>query len=250
MTPVGEILLTLMESGASSRVSLPVLLCEDARRELPILGVGITLMHEDGLVARAASSDPVSASLEELQVSLAEGPAPEAFASGRLVVVPDLLTVDPGRWPAYTPAALAQSVRGVLAYPLRIGDIHLGVLSLYRTEPGMLDDAELARALQYADAAVLILVHLQSLDRHDAAKATNHRPVNTHHRVTADTPIELAFPGQPEVHQATGMVSAQVQVSLKDALLLLQAHAYAEGVPIAEVAHAVVHRKMSFHHRS
>lgn len=235
MNPAGKILLTLMQRGATTRTSLPALLCEDARSTLPVMGVGITLMDAEGLVARAAASDPLASSLEELQLSLGEGPALEAHGSGRLVLVPDLAIQDPGRWPAYTPAALEQAVRSVTAYPLRIGGIRLGVLSLYRAEPGILDDAGLARALQYADAAVLILLHLQSL--------------NGHHG-TEDTPIEVAFPGLPEVHQATGMVSAQVRVDLKDALLLLQTHAFAEGVPIAAVARDVVDRRISFHHRA
>jgi hypothetical protein len=46
------------------------------------------------------------------------------------------------------------------------------------------------------------------------------------------------------------MVSAQVEVGLTEALLLLQAHAYAEGVPIAEVARAVVARTLSFNPHS
>lgn len=248
MTPVGEILLALMERGAASGTSLPQLLCEDACSNLPIMGAGITLMDADGLIVRSASSDEVTARLEELQVSLGEGPALAAFSSGRLVLVPDFGTLDPGRWPAYTPAAQDAGVRAVMAYPLRIGGIHLGVLSLYRAAPGVMDDPDLARALLYADAAVLILLHLQSLaDQHGLPEGV--RATANGSDCALDHPIEVAFPGQPEVHQATGMVSAQVEVGLREALLLLRAHAYSEGVPIAEVARAVVDRNLSFNHR-
>ena len=247
MNPAGEILLSVMDSGVGSGASLPVLLCEDACRRLPVTGVGITLVDADGQVARVAASDPLTSNLEDLQLSLGEGPAPEAGRSGRLVMVPDLSTVAPGRWPAYTPEVLDRGVQAVMAYPLRIGRIRLGVLSLYRSEPGSLDDPDLALALHYADAAVLVLLHLQSLDgyggRRDAVPGADGLP-------PVDTALERAFQGQPAVHQATGMVSAQAQVGLKEALLLLQAHAFAEEVTICEVAHAVVERRMSFGHRS
>ena len=242
MTPVGEILLSLMDGGgAGSGASLPVLLCEDACRRLPVMGVGITLVDTDGLATGVAASDRVSSGLEDLQLGLGEGPALEAGRSGRLVMVPDLAAVAPDRWPAYTPAALDAGVRGVMSCPLRIGGIHLGVLSLYRADSGTLDDQVLALALRYADAAILILLHLQSLES---------VPGTTDGAPPVDTAIEVAFQGQPEVHQATGMVSAQAGVGLTEALLLLQAHAFSEELPIVEVARAVVGRRTSFHHRS
>jgi GAF domain-containing protein len=250
MTPVGEILLSIMNGGgAASGASLPVLLCADARRRLPVMGVGITLVDAGGLVASVAASDPVSSGLEDLQLGLGEGPAVEASRSGRLVMVPDLSTVAPDRWPAYTPAALDEGARAVMAYPLRIGGIHLGVLSLYRSEAGTLDEDGLALALRYADAAILILLHLQSLEGR-GGRGVGPLPGAGDGLRPPDTPVEIAFQGQPEVHQATGMVSAQVGVGLKEALLLLQAHAFSEGVPIVEVARDVVDRRMSFNHRS
>ena len=249
MTRAADILLTLMnENGVSPGKSLPALLCEDARRRLPVMGVGITLVDADGLVTRAAASDAGSSSLEDLQLDLGEGPAVEAVRFERLVMVPDLSAVTPDRWPAYTPAALDRGVCAVMAYPLRIGGIHLGVLSLYRSDAGALDDADLALALHYADAAVLVLLHLQSLTNHGARAEPAASSVDGLPPI--DTALEVAFQGQPEVHQATGMVSAQLRVDLKEALLLLRARAFAEGVPVLEVARAVVDRRMSLDDRA
>lgn len=243
MSPAGRILLSLMDS-ARAGASLPVLLCEGAARKLPVMGVGMTLVDTGDLVASAASSGPAVADLEDLQVSLGEGPGVEAGREGRFVMVPDLAAVAADRWPAYTPAVIERGVRAVMAFPLRVGGIHLGVLTLYRSDLGALHDEDLALALQYADAAVLVLLNLQSFDDHGAGKESHQGPL------PGATALDAAFQGQPEVHQATGMVSVQAGVDLKEALLLLQAHAFTEGVPIVEVARAVLARSTSFHDRS
>ena len=46
---------------------------------------------------------------------------------------------------------------------------------------------------------------------------------------------------QAVVHQAAGMVSAHCHCSTGDALALLRARAFADGQPVGQVAHAVVH---------
>ena len=48
------------------------------------------------------------------------------------------------------------------------------------------------------------------------------------------------------VHQATGMVMAQVQVPAEDALALLRGHAYALATDINDVATRVVNRSINF----
>jgi hypothetical protein len=42
------------------------------------------------------------------------------------------------------------------------------------------------------------------------------------------------------VHQAAGMVAVQGSMSVKDALVILRAHAFAIGCPLAELADRVV----------
>jgi hypothetical protein len=49
-----------------------------------------------------------------------------------------------------------------------------------------------------------------------------------------------------EVHQATGMVIAQLRIPPDDALALLRAHAYAHDTTLAEIAHQVVTRELGF----
>jgi AmiR/NasT family two-component response regulator len=48
------------------------------------------------------------------------------------------------------------------------------------------------------------------------------------------------------VHQATGMISAQLDCGIDEALVRLRAHAYAAELPIDEVAKAVISRHLRF----
>ncbi|MFD0630267.1 ANTAR domain-containing protein [Catenulispora yoronensis] len=49
-----------------------------------------------------------------------------------------------------------------------------------------------------------------------------------------------------EVHQATGMISVQLGVSLAEALVRLRAHAWAADRLLADVAADVVARRLRF----
>jgi len=49
-----------------------------------------------------------------------------------------------------------------------------------------------------------------------------------------------------EVHQATGMITIQLGISLTEALLRLRAHAYDSGQTVTEVAAEVVNRRLHF----
>jgi hypothetical protein len=51
---------------------------------------------------------------------------------------------------------------------------------------------------------------------------------------------------RPVVHQATGMISVQLGVSIQEALLRLRAHAYGSERPLGEIAEDVVARRLRF----
>ncbi|MCA1822134.1 MAG: ANTAR domain-containing protein, partial [Pseudonocardia sp.] len=49
-----------------------------------------------------------------------------------------------------------------------------------------------------------------------------------------------------EIYQATGMVLAQLGISVTDALARIRAYAFAEQRPLGDVAHDVVSRRLRF----
>ena len=204
-------------------------LCSAAGRALSASGVGMAVMADGGLRGMTAASDPATERLEELQLTLGEGPCIDAYASRRPVLVPDLSGGAMTRWPAYAPAAHAKGVRAVFAFPLQVGAARLGMLDVFRTAPGMLSPDELALALSFAEVAVSTL-----LDGH------------------RDNPGETDDgPGDPlgsraELFQAQGMVMVQLKVTLAEAMVRMRAHAYANDRRLAHIAADIIARRLRF----
>jgi hypothetical protein len=172
--------------------------------------------------------ETVSITLEDLQFTLGEGPGLEAIAAGVPVLVPDLLDAAK-RWPAFASGAAVLGRRAVFAFPLQIGAISVGVLTAYRDTPGPLYAEQLADALALADATTVLLLHRAAPGRGRPQPGWAQPSVS-----------------RAEVHQATGMISVQLEVSLAEALVRLRAHAYGNSRPIAEVAADVVARRLRF----
>lgn len=225
MDPLGEILLSVL-ARARPDAELPVLLCEEAAATLPVTGAALVAMTPEGAQTMVAVVGAVAARLEEVQFVTGEGPCVDAFTTGRLVLAGDLARQP--SWPAFAPMALAAGVRAVFAFPVQIGGIRLGVLELHRDEAGGLDDAVLTRCLHFADAAILVLMHVGGAVSWDARS------------------IDTGTVARPEVHQATGMVSVHADVPLAEALVLLRARAFATGRPILELARDVLDGRAHF----
>ena len=199
-------------------------LCSEAARAVPASGVGVSVMNEEGMRGVAAASDAVSETLEELQFSLGEGPCIDAFASRRVVLEPDLGHGGSSRWLAYAPAAHAQGVGAVFAFPLQVGAARLGVMDVYREGPGPLSDESLAQALTFAEVAVETLLDAQG-------KAVVGQ---------AAEGLDHALESQYVIYQAQGMTMVDLGVPLVDALARLRAHAYAQERPLGEIARDIV----------
>jgi hypothetical protein len=194
-------------------------------------GVGVGL---EGVVL-AWGQEKTSRALEDVQFTLGQGPGLEAVAAGAPVLVPDLADAV-SRWPGFVPAAGDLGVHAIFAFPLRIGAISVGVITAYRAIRGPLAGGQLADALALADAVTVLLLHRASPEtRRIEAEPSAPRP---------DWAQSTTY--RPEVHQATGMISVQLEVSLAEALVRLRAHAYGNDRPIAEVAADVVARRLRF----
>jgi hypothetical protein len=228
-TRVTEIL-SVVQTESLSGTDLPAGLVRLCARSVPVSGVGLALMTDEGPAGTVAATDGTALQLEELQFSLGEGPCVDASRTGRPVLQPDLARTAPGRWPAFAAGAEAAGLVAVFAFPLRVGGIRLGVLDLYRTTTGVLSAQELADALSFADAATALLLHLQAQAAGWDLSAAS---------------LAL-FDDRAEVHQATGVVSVQSAVSLQEALLLLRARAYAEQRLIGELALDVLNGVIDF----
>lgn len=204
-------------------------LCGVAVKTLPASGAGMSVVAKERAFALLTASDPVSDRLEELQFVLGEGPCVDAAAERGPVLVSDLAVDGPRRWPIYTPAVQDAGVCAIFAFPLQVGAMQLGVLDLYRAQPGPLTGPELAHAFALADEAVAILLDGQ--------------PSNT---AAAGASWASMLAGPSELFQAQGMVMAQAGGTLAAAMARIRAFAYAENRRILDVARAVLAREIVF----
>jgi hypothetical protein len=198
---------------------------------LGVDGAGISMVTDVGHRAVVCATNDVAQRIEDLQLTLGEGPCVDAIVGSAPVLVADLraredLAVE--RWPAFLPFAADAGVRAVFAFPLRIGVIRIGALDLYRAEPGAFSDDELSAALLAAELAGFGLLAIQTGEEGDVEAGSE------------------PGAGQAQVHQATGMVMVQLGVPIEEALLRLRARAFATGQPLAELAAEVVQRRVRF----
>jgi hypothetical protein len=172
----------------------------------------------------------VSTLIEELQFTLGEGPCIDAFAQQRPVLEPDLADPDARRWAAFTPPAVEAGARAIFGFPLQAGAVRLGALNLYRDRPGPLSDDEHADALVMADVAAEAVLGMQAGAPTGMLAAT----------------LEVGGNFRFVVHQASGMVAAQLRISVGEALVRLRAHAFGNNQDLTEVAQDVVNRRLRF----
>jgi len=197
-------------------------------------GAGIMLMSGDVPRGSVCTTNPVSDRIEQLQYGLGEGPCVDAYGQDRPVLEPDLAEPSTPRWLAFAPPAVGAGVRAIFGFPLHVGAVRLGALNLYRDRPGPLTDEQHADALVMADVAAQALLVLQ-------AEAPPGRLA---------TELEAGADFHYVVHQATGMVAAQLEVSVGQALIRLRAYAFGNDRPLAEVARDVVARTLRFDDRN
>ena len=204
-------------------------MCDACMAYLPSMsGVSVAVMTRLPAQEVRYTSDRVSERIEELQIVLGEGPCVDAFSAGQPVLAADLGGVAwARRWPAFVPEALATGARALFALPLQIGAARVGVMDLHRRAPGGLEGQELAAALVFADATTQALL------------------IEAHTRDVEGVP-DLYQSYRAVVHQATGIVKAQLNISIADALVRLRAYAYAAERPIEDVARDVAGRRLRF----
>jgi hypothetical protein len=154
----------------------------------------------------------------------------EACEEDHVVFEPDLAEPITSRWPVFSPLAVDAGARAVFAFPLRVGSVRLGALNLYRDQPGPLSDDQLADALVMADAVAQWILDVQA----DAPPGTVSR--------TLDAGADFHF----AVHNAAGMVSVQLDVSITEALVRLRAAAFGSGRSLDDLAQDVIARRIRF----
>ncbi|MCW2523947.1 MAG: hypothetical protein JWO63_2282 [Frankiales bacterium] len=204
------------------RRPLPSRLCEASRVLLNADGASITV--ENGSLNRVtlATTDGLASRFEDLQEVLDEGPSLEAYRTGSVVTA----LLSERRWPELTESlGEAASSLSVYAVPMRPSSRVLGVCTWLGRDPAQIaPDLQAAQFLSDAVGVALL---------NDPA-------------ATAVYGQGGPWAARSEVHQATGMVTAQLKVSPEDALAMLKAYAFAHDLDLLSLAKLVTGRRLDF----
>lgn len=220
-------------TGPGSRTRVDELMrrvCMYAVSEMAVSGCTLALVAGNEPFGMLAGAGRHPGTITGLQFELGEGPCQEAYASGSAVLLPDLAVDGVSRWPVFTSAATELGARAEFCFPLGVGRTCIGVFDLWRDKPGMLSDVQLADALAAADIARDAMLYLQEPPAHPGLAAL----------------LEIAGMDRIVVHQAAGMIAAQLDETPSDALARLRATAFESGRSIYDIAHDVVERRVRF----
>lgn len=218
----------------SSALERNTSLCAPFLDVLPVDGAGIsTLGHPFGSETVCASNQLV-AHLDEVQMDLGEGPCWRAQATRRPVLTPDIRDGSRDAWPVFAEAIQDDNVAALYAFPLIIGPLCIGAIDLYSVTAGRLSDTQVADATELAGIVARQVLRCTLSDRESKVRDE-----------ASDAAIEYS---RRVVHQATGMVLAQLNVPAADALLIIRGHAFADGRTVRHIATEIVERKLDLAH--
>jgi hypothetical protein len=190
---------------------------------LPVSGASISTFGPLLGAETISATDALASRIDELQFDLGEGPCWDALSTRHPVIEPDLAVTD--SWPAFAEAVRREEVAAIFAFPLVFGPLEIGAVDLYSTAPRLLTVDQQRQAL--ALSAIVSRIMLR-------------------HAIGESVPTATSTYSRRLVHQATGMVLAQLETTPDDAYLIIQARAYAENRSMREVAEDVIARRVSF----
>ena len=228
--PADRLLRILSKLSAAPGSEQGARLCEVCADVAEVSGAGIMLISREGPRGSVCSSDGTSATIEELQFTLGEGPCIDAYNGDMPVLEPDLRNPTTARWALFTPSAVKAGVGAIFGFPLQVGAARLGALNLHSQSAGALSDEQHADALVLAGVVARAVIDMQA-----------HAPPGGF-GPEFETGSEFRF----VVHQASGMVAAQLEVAVEEALIRLRAYAFANERLLADVANDVVSRRLRF----
>lgn len=205
-------------------------LCAVAAEITELSGAAIALVSDGSQLTSLCTSNDVAATLLDLEMTLGEGPCTDASSGAGTVQEVDLATSPSSRWPVFAPLATSAGARAVFGFPVRIGAVRLGALSLYRTSGGELTESQASDAYLMASVVGRAVLAMQA-----GAPAGG---------LAAELEREAAF--DFTIHQAAGMVAVQGSMTVGNALVTLRTHAFATSSALLALAKRVVEREVFF----
>ncbi|MHB1969438.1 MAG: GAF and ANTAR domain-containing protein [Acidimicrobiales bacterium] len=189
---------------------------------------GVMLARPEASLQFVASSSESMRMLELFQIQADEGPCVDCFRSGQ-PIINHALDAGDGRWPQFSPRALAQGFRAVHCMPMRLRGSTIGALNLFRTTTGAMNPDDVAAAQGLADVATIaILQHQSSLNA-----------------TTLNSQLSYALNSRIIIEQAKGMIRQALNCDMHEAFERLRWHSRNHNVKLTTVATRVVEGLLS-----
>ncbi|MEJ5946401.1 GAF and ANTAR domain-containing protein [Pseudokineococcus basanitobsidens] len=188
---------------------------------------GLMLADQRGSLQLVASTAHESRQLEVFELQADQGPCLESFSTGRQVV-----NVGPDesaqRWPRFAAAARGAGFASAHALPLRLRGQVLGGLNLFTVGERRLTDEDTSVGQAMADIATISLLQERSLRE----------------QTRLSEQLQGALDSRITVEQAKGVLAAKTGLSVPEAFTAMRRHARGHGLPLGQVATAVVHGRL------
>jgi GAF domain-containing protein len=184
---------------------------------------GVMLAAPTGELQFVASSSESMRVLELFQIQTNEGPCVDCYRDG-LAITNHSLSESDGRWPLFTPKALAYGFRSVHSLPMRLRGRTIGALNLFRTHQGTLTEEDAGMAQGLADVATIaILQHRSTLD----AGVLNAQ-------------LNNALNSRIIIEQAKGMIRQSTNCPMDEAFSRLRNHARNHNEGLTDLANRII----------
>ena len=174
-------------------------------------------------------SDATRERLEDLQFVLGQGPGLFLQDGTEVRELPDLGRMLGRQWPQYAAEAEQLGIEALFVWPVNIGAVQVGTMTGYRRSTGRLSAQQSSEGWLVADTLAQHVLNQWPADN-GAGDGPGHAGAVDLHRA--------------EVHQATGVLSERLGVSLPEALDRLRAQAYSSSLSLTDTAHAVIRREL------
>jgi hypothetical protein len=201
-------------------------------RIFPVAGASVSTLGDFLGNETLSASDDLAARIDEVQFDLGEGPCWDALATRRPVLEPDLWAAPHPRWPVFSRALSNDRVGALFAFPMTVGQLRIGAIDLYAPAPTEFDRHHTRQASVLAGLVAKNVLRLALMATTDEPEASGGSDGKLSRRV---------------IHQATGMVLAQLDISAEEAHLVIQGHAFASGRSMMAVADDIIAGRMGFH---
>jgi GAF domain-containing protein len=200
-------------------VDLLTLLSDRCVEALDVTAAGVMIATPDGHLQVVASSSDAMRTLELFQLQSDQGPCVDAYRSGQPVINQDLNT-NIGRWPRFSPQAMAAGFRSTHSLPMHLRDQTIGALNMFRADNGILapDDVTAAQAL--ADVATIAILQHRAI--------TNTQALNEQ--------LNHALNSRIVIEQAKGKISEAAHLDMDQAFQRLRHHARSHNLRLTDLA--------------